>query len=182
MTGFFGFMFFIVGLVMAFWPYSAWYLSVGWQLKDAQPSNLALSIGRINGSIFVIVGFVMMVSSCSLGGSADRNWSEQFKEKLAAGEVQEITIGMITPVTLTLEETIVVTNMIQEAELRAFDPGDSYAANDTGRILFKDKTSIELVIFGPSGGIELHPDNTEEKYIIMSEDLKKWFQKNHRNQ
>ncbi len=133
------------------------------------------------GVIFAIIGLILMISSCSIGGSADSKWPEQFKEKLAAGEVQEITIGMITPVTLTLEETTAVIKMIQEAELRPFDPGDSYGANDTGSIVFKDKTSVELVIFGPTGGIELHPDTTQEKYMIMSEDLKNWFLHNHRN-
>lgn len=91
---------------MAIWPYFAWYVRLGWKFKDAEPSDLALSTGRISGIVFMIVGFILIVSSCSTGSGADSKWAEQFKEKLDAGQVQEISIGMSNPSILSEEEKI----------------------------------------------------------------------------
>lgn len=105
MTGIIGVLVLIIGLIMAIWPYFAWYVRLGWKFKDA-PSDLALSTGRISGIVFVIVGFMLIVSSCSTGSGADSKWAEQFKEKLDAGQVQEISIGMSNPSILSEEEKI----------------------------------------------------------------------------
>lgn len=65
--------------------------------------------------------------------------------------------------------------MIKDAELRPFDAGDVFGSNNAGKITFIDETSLDIVIFGPSGGIELHPKFTETEFEIMSEELKNWF-------
>jgi len=176
-----GFLFFVLGLVAAVWPYSAWYVSVGWQLKDSEPSEFALGVHKITGVIGVMIGFVMMISSCSFGGSADERWAEQFKNKIAAGQVQEIHIGLTSPISLNEEEKTEVVNMIQQAELIPFDPGTSYGATNTGTIVFRDSSTVEIVIFGPSGGIELHPEVTESKFKISSDELEYWFRNHHLN-
>lgn len=164
---------------MAIWPYFAWYVRLGWKFKDAEPSDLALSAGRISGIVFVIVGFILIVSSCSTGSGADSKWAEQFKEKLDAGQVQEISIGMSNPSILSEEEKNTVIQMIQDAELRPFDAGNVIGSNNAGKITFTDETSLEIVIFGPSGGIELHPMATEKEFEIMSEELKTWIHTNY---
>lgn len=179
--GIFGCLFIISGLIAAISPYSAWYLSYGWRFKDAEPSDLALGAERIIGILLVIAGFIMMVSSCS-AGSADRNWPDKFKEKLAAGEVQEISIGFITPVTLTSEETTEVIKMLLDAELIPLEPSNVYGANNSGSIMFKNQTNVEIVFFGNSGGIELHPNDTEKIYSINSNDLEKWYTANYLNE
>lgn len=181
MSGLLGFVLIFFGAISVMWPYSAWYLSVGWKLKDAEPSDLALTMNRVGGSLMVIVGFIVMLSSCSSGGGQGGEWPERLKAQLAAGEVQQITIGMFEPVPLTQEETDGVVEMIKASKLEAFDPGSTYGASNTGRIVFKDSSSVELVIFGPSGGIELHPNHTKKKYKIISEPLKHWFREYHSN-
>lgn len=180
MTGFIGFLFIISGLFAAISPYSAWYLSYGWRFKDAEPSELALSTERIVGIVLVIAGFITVISSCS-AGSADRHWPDQFKEKLAAGEVQEISIGFVNPVTLTTEEATEVVRMMEEAELIPMDSSNVYGANNSGSMMFTDQTSVEIVFFGNSGRIELHPNHMDKIYIIDSEDLEKWYTANYSN-
>ncbi|WP_405171168.1 DUF6199 family natural product biosynthesis protein [Paenibacillus sp. FSL H8-0280] len=175
MTGIIGVVVLIIGIITAIWPYFAWYVRLGWKFKDAEPSDLALNAGRISGIVLVIVGFILIVSSCSTGRGADSKWAEQFKEKLNAGQVKEISIGMINPTILTEEEKNTVIQMIQDAELRPFDAGDAFGSNNAGKITFIDETSLDIVIFGPSGGIELHPKFTETEFEIMSEELKNWF-------
>lgn len=179
MTGFIGIVAIIIGLIIVIWPYFAWFLQLGWMLEDSKPSDLVLSVERILGIIFVIVGFILIVSSCSTGKGEDDKWLEQFKEKLEAGQVKEISIGMINPTILSEEETNTVIKMIQDAELRPFDSGNAFGASATGEITFIDKTSVEIVIFGASGGIELHPDATKKEYEIVNEDLKNWFHTNY---
>ncbi|WP_090902749.1 DUF6199 family natural product biosynthesis protein [Paenibacillus sp. OK076] len=179
MTGIIGVLVLIIGLIMAIWPYFAWYLRLGWNFKDAEPSDLALNAGRILGIVLVIVGFILIVSSCSTGSGADSKWAEQFKEKLDTGQVKEISIGMINPTILSEEEKNTVIQMIQDAELRPFDAGDVVGSNNAGKITFTDETSLDIVIFGPSGGIELHSKAPEMEYKIMSEELKNWFQTNY---
>ena len=179
MTGFMGVVILTIGLVIAIWPKLAWYLRLGWRFKNAEPSGLALGAERVTGVILVIAGFILVISSCS-AGNAERRWAEQFKEKLNSGQVQEISIGMINPTVLSEEETNRMIQMIQDAELRPFDAGNSFGASNTGTITFKDKTRVDMVILGPSGGIELHPDDAQSEYEIMSGSLKSWL-KNYGN-
>ncbi|WP_340026522.1 DUF6199 family natural product biosynthesis protein [Paenibacillus sp. FSL K6-1096] len=174
MTGLIGFIIVAIGLVIAVWPKAAWYLRLGWRFKNAEPSGLALGAERVTGVILVIAGFILMVSSCA-SGSADRHWAERFKEKLDSGQVQEISIGLINPAVLSGEETTKMIQMIQDAELRPFDSGNSFGASNTGTITFTDQTRVDIVILGPTGGIELHPDDTQTDYEIMSEELKTWL-------
>ncbi|MCP1187489.1 DUF6199 family natural product biosynthesis protein [Paenibacillus sp. 1781tsa1] len=181
MTGVIGVLVLIIGLIMAIWPYFTWYLRLGWKFKNAEPSDLALSAGRISGIVFVIVGFILIVSSCSTGSGAERKWEEQFNEKLDAGQVKEISIGMFNPTILSEEEKHTVIDMIQDAELRPFDTGNAFGSNNAGKITFTDETSLDIVIFGPSGGIELHPEGTEMDYEIMSDELKHWFESYYSN-
>lgn len=180
MTGFIGFLFIISGLIAAISPYSAWYLSHGWRFKNAEPSDLALSTERIVGIVLVIAGFIMVLSSCS-AGSTERNWPDHFKEKLTAGEVQEISIGFMTPVTLTTEETTEVVRMMEEAELIPMDSSHVSGANNSGFIKFTNQTTVEIEFFGNSSRIELHPNNMDNIYIIDSEDLEKWYTANYLN-
>lgn len=174
LTGLMGVVILAIGLVIAIWPKVAWYLRLGWRFKNAEPSGLALGVERVTGVILVIAGFILIVSSCA-SENAERRWSEQFKEKLDSGQVQEISIGMINPTVLSEEETNRMIQMIQDAELRPFDAGNSFGASNTGTITFKDQTRVDMVILGPSGGIELHPDDSETDYEIMSGSLKSWL-------
>lgn len=169
----------IIGALFAIWPYLGWYLRIGWKLKEAEPSDLAISVDRIIGVVLVIIGLVLIIPSCSTDNQSNHAWAEQFKEKLDAGQVKEISIGMFNPTTLSEEDTKTVVQMIQKAELKPFESGNAFGANNTGKFTFMDGTSVELVIWGSSGGIELHPDASQTQYEIMSEDLKVWFTTNY---
>ncbi|SCZ00373.1 hypothetical protein SAMN05720606_11582 [Paenibacillus polysaccharolyticus] len=182
MTGVVGVLMLIIGLIMAISPYSFWYFRLGWKLKDAKPSDLALRAERFLGVIFVIVGSILIVSSCSSSHGKDHDWADHFKERLSAGQLQEINIGLFNPVTLTDEETKTVTGMMQHAELRPMDFEESSGASNIGEIIFKDGTRLELIIFGSSGGIELQSDSTDAHYEIVSDKLENWFRSNYTNQ
>lgn len=172
MTGLIGFLLIIVGIISVCWPYAIWHMQLGWKLKDAEPSDNALAVNRVSGVIFLIIGLFIILSSCSNIGTSD--WPERFKKQLSEGQVQEIRIGMVDPVILTEEDKQAVIQMILDAELRPFEPATMYGASDTGEFVFLDQTRVELVFFGQTGGIELHPNDAEENFEVMSEDLTSW--------
>ena len=51
-----------VGIFNVAAPRAAWYLSKGWQFKDAEPSDLALTVSRGSGVVALIVAAVLIFS------------------------------------------------------------------------------------------------------------------------
>jgi len=177
MNGLMGFVFLILGIIMTASPYTGWYLSTGWRFKDAEPSDAALFMNRVSGVIGVIFGLILLVSSCSsmFTGSADAKWEKKFQERLALGEVTDISFGLVEKNVLTDEEKAEVLDMIRGAEMESFDSGNSYAASGTGYITFQDGERLDMVLFGNSGGIELHPNETDHAFRIKSTMLESWI-------
>ena len=50
--------FILIGIFNLVAPEAAWYLSRGWQFKDAEPSAAALAMGRIGGGVAVLAGII----------------------------------------------------------------------------------------------------------------------------
>lgn len=48
----------VIGLINAISPETGWYLSHGWKYKDAEPSDAALTTGRISGIAAIIIGII----------------------------------------------------------------------------------------------------------------------------
>jgi len=46
----------LIGLFNIFFPRAAWYLEIGWRIKDSEPSEGALIFHRVIGVIFCIAG------------------------------------------------------------------------------------------------------------------------------
>ncbi len=57
---FLGLLLIITGLLNLCKPEEMWYLSRGWQFKDAEPSDEALEWCRIGGVISIIIGIFVM--------------------------------------------------------------------------------------------------------------------------
>lgn len=51
-----GFIILLLGLFNLFFPKAAWYLEIGWKLKDAEPSDGVLILNRVIGIIVCIIG------------------------------------------------------------------------------------------------------------------------------
>ena len=49
-----------LGMIDVIWPRTGWYLSHGWRYKNAEPSELALFLGRAGGIIVVLFGLGLM--------------------------------------------------------------------------------------------------------------------------
>lgn len=53
-----GFLLVIFGVLEAAFPQTFWWLSHGWRFKDAEPSDMAIGLGRASGVIMVIAGII----------------------------------------------------------------------------------------------------------------------------
>lgn len=175
MQGFAGFLLIVFGALGAAFPYAAWYLSIGWKIEDAEPSEAALAVNRVGGVVAVIIGLIVLVSSCSAQG--DSNYGEYFQKRLNdAGYVQAIRVGIgDSAKALPQEELDRAVDLMAHAKMTAFDPGDAYGAMGEATIVYSDGTTDELLLFGPSGGIELHPPTAGKAYKFGSTELESLF-------
>ncbi|WP_368483290.1 DUF6199 family natural product biosynthesis protein [Oceanobacillus sojae] len=46
--------------ISIFSPRTAWWLSIGWHFKDAEPSSTALKMNRVGGVFMIVVAIVMI--------------------------------------------------------------------------------------------------------------------------
>jgi len=166
----------VAGALGAISPYSAWYLSTGWKFKDTEPSEAALLMNRLGGIAGVIVGLVVLVSSCSAAGG-EKAVVEQFRNSLLAGEVRDIKVGFVEARSLSkedLDRADRAVELMANSPMSAFDPGNAYGSSGAATIYYEDGTTDELVLFGPSGGIELHP-SSGKAYRFDSTELESLF-------
>ena len=52
----------VVGVINTVWPQAVWYLDVGWKVKDAEPSEAALTSERVVGVGILIIAAVMIIA------------------------------------------------------------------------------------------------------------------------
>lgn len=57
-----GLFFIAIGLFHLLAPYASWYMSVGWKLRDAEPSDAYLVMTRIGGVIACAVGIIVFIA------------------------------------------------------------------------------------------------------------------------
>ena len=55
-------LFVILGVVGLFFPRFTWYMGIGWQFKNAEPSTAALISARIGGIISIVAGIFLLTS------------------------------------------------------------------------------------------------------------------------
>lgn len=53
-----GFLLILFGAFEAGWPRASWYLGHGWRYKNAEPSALALGLGRAVGVLMIVIGII----------------------------------------------------------------------------------------------------------------------------
>ncbi len=51
-----------LGILEIAFPQGLWYLRYGWHFKNAEPSDVALILGRVGGVVVMILGVVLMLT------------------------------------------------------------------------------------------------------------------------
>ena len=49
-----------LGILQAVFPQAFWFVNHGWKYRDAEPSELALGLGRVGGVLIDIIGLIML--------------------------------------------------------------------------------------------------------------------------
>ena len=49
-----------LGILQAVFPQAFWFVNHGWKYKDAEPSELALGLGRVGGAVIALIGLIML--------------------------------------------------------------------------------------------------------------------------
>ena len=49
-----------LGILQAVFPQAFWFVNHGWKYKDAEPSELALGLGRAGGAVIALIGLIML--------------------------------------------------------------------------------------------------------------------------
>lgn len=49
-----------LGILQAVFPQAFWFVNHGWKYRDAEPSELALGLGRVGGVLIAIIGLIML--------------------------------------------------------------------------------------------------------------------------
>lgn len=52
------FLLIVIGLFSLLAPRAAWYMEIGWKLKDSEPSEGVLNLNRIIGFVLILVGIL----------------------------------------------------------------------------------------------------------------------------
>lgn len=53
-----GILLLMFGIIETVFPQASWWLSHGWRYKNAEPSDLALGLGRASGVIMILIGII----------------------------------------------------------------------------------------------------------------------------
>jgi len=166
-TGVFIFLITVFGIVNVFVPYVGWYLSIGWKIKDAEPSDLALGMQRLGGGIVAAIGIVVMISGI-IGWSQEKNWPDSFKDKVQNVRIADIQMGNQH---FTKDEIEQVTKLIQEAPIyKAGEQESVFGYHAEVDITFTDGT--EEAIYMQNGQMDIRPLRLDVYYTLQSDSLR----------
>lgn len=156
------------GIINVFYPYAGWYLSIGWRLKDAEPSNAALAVQRFSGVAGAAIGVVILFTTVS-GAMQANQWPSKFKAQVTVDQIEEMRMRN-TP--FSREEIERVVNLIQEAPIYKSGEREN-AFGSSGSLDIKFKNGVTETIYMRIGGLEIHPRGMKHAYRVESEELDK---------
>jgi hypothetical protein len=59
---FIGILLIFIGIFVAINPYIAWFILIGWQIKDSEPTDIALIIYRVAAVLKIFIGFFVIIT------------------------------------------------------------------------------------------------------------------------
>lgn len=143
-------------------------MSIGWRLKDAEPSTAALGVQRFSGVVGAVVGIVMLITTI-MGTMQANQWPNQFKAQLTIDQIEEMRMRNIT---FSGEEIERVVKLLQEA--RIYKSGERESAfGFSGSLDISFKNGKTETIYMRSWRLEIHPKGMKHVYTVESEELDK---------
>jgi hypothetical protein len=175
-----GLLLLIVGGVHALFPRFCWFLSIGWKLRNAEPSDLYLGVSRFLGSLAGIAGLaVLLVSGIQSRAEAsdDAAW-QPVQSHLAAGNIASVRTSSGQAVEMTPEELDALDRDIRDLSPTRFhaDSG-SFQTFGSVTITCKDGFQVTLMQLDPDSEIGIAVGNapTAPAFAGFSGELHDWI-------
>ena len=168
---------FLFSMISIFSPRTSWYLSTGWRFKDAEPSDLALSLNRFIGVVTAIISIIIIISSISDSISVN-NWPDSFIERLESDDVESvaISVGIDEDIQLDPTEAKTIASIIRNVHMNKTSRKSMRGYSESIVINFKTHYKVTIYSIGDSFTIELVGSDIE--YNFHSEELEKWVSNN----
>lgn len=169
------FLFFIILILSIFTivkPEVAWYLSTGWKLRDAEPSDLALAVNRVSGVVLSIISVIVIINNIT-DSSAANNWPKNFVNQLSVETVEKIELRFDK--VIPKEEIGNVVEIIRDVDFRKIDRQYSYVCSYTIEITFIYGERETIYCMGDR--FWLSPRGLDYDYEFRSSELKKLLDK-----
>lgn len=179
-----GLFFILIGLFHLAFPYASWYLSIGWKIRDAEPSDGYLVLTRVGGGlaagiglIVLVVGIVQAVQVTVQQSHKLDGW-QTFQREMTVNNI--IAIGeQYQSAKATSEQIKAFVADIKDVNLTfGVTGGNTFSAMDSFTITCRDGYQASLInvdnngTFGiASGTAWLAPD-----YEFNSDSLNTWAQ------
>lgn len=87
------FLFLFIGLFHVAFPYASWFMTIGWKIRDAEPSDAYLIFSRVSGCVVAGIALIVIIVGFVHTGSrqtkASREWST-FKQEMTVSNISSI--------------------------------------------------------------------------------------------
>lgn len=87
------FLFLFIGLFHVAFPYASWFMSIGWKIQDAKPSDAYMILSRIVGGLVAGIALIVIIVGFIHAGSeqaqTSREWST-FKKEMTVSNISSI--------------------------------------------------------------------------------------------
>ena len=150
-------------------PRAAWYLSVGWKLRDAEPSDTYLIMNRLGGGLAIFVAIILFITSAvhyHNVASEESNLHQLIKNT----PIESITIQMAS---VTINDKASFKNWILDPDWVKVDSNDlSFGASSEIAIRFNNNQVVTIDHL-MNGKFRL-ADQSSHYYDFSSPDLADW--------
>lgn len=175
----------IVGLVHLIFPTASWFLSIGWKIRNAEPSDAYLVLSRIGGGIVSGIALIVIVVSFVQTGQKQAHamdgWNK-FQKEMTVKNIVSITDEQNSNVQATPQEIREFIQDLQGVSATQYGTNNSgltgsFAAQNSFLITCTDGYHEVLINednnghFGIAGPGWLAPD-----YEFTSEAINVWVQ------
>lgn len=163
----------IIGLFNLFAPRAAWFVSIGWKIRDAEPSDTSLIVYRIGGGVACIIAIFLFIAGT---GVKDSSTPEQLiRSNLESGQIQSATLQ--TQIISSFNSDEVISWIINANWNKpAIDYSKQTGFSALVELDLYYTAGNQIVIFDMGNGqFGISENGLYPEYVFASPSLKSWF-------
>jgi hypothetical protein len=164
----------VIGLFSLFAPRIAWFFSIGWKIRNSEPSDAYLIMNRIGGGIACIVAIIIFITA-GTGNKETSTTEKMIRDNLTNNQIESVTLQM-QPVSSTdadeLKKWILNSNWKKPTiDYRKQNSFSSVAELD---LHYVDGHGIEILYMG-NEQFGISENTLYPEYVFSSPSLVNWL-------